>query len=153
MDYLIAWTAAYALLMRGITSVLVQIGARYDSKFYTLWPNWRAAKIGIHLNIAQPERNKYHFNYTNCDLFSESYKSRQNIGPLQPSHLRYKSVKSWSWIRLFSTLSQRLLSVLPMAPVSGPGSQVIPKMKKWKFSDHKIHRLCIFRCELRAAVN
>jgi len=26
------------------------------------------------------------------------------------------------------------------------------RYRKWKCSDHKIHRFCIFRCRLRAAV-
>jgi len=32
---------------------------------YTLCPNWTDAKIQIHLNIPQLNRNMHHFNHTN----------------------------------------------------------------------------------------
>ena len=42
-------------------------------------PNWSAAKIQIHLNKAQLDRNIYHFNYTNYYLFNANYASFNKI--------------------------------------------------------------------------
>jgi len=44
-----------------------------------LCPSWSAAKIKIHLNTTQLDRNVYHFNYTNYYLFNTNCTSCNKI--------------------------------------------------------------------------